>query len=146
PADDPLPRSGGQLVALELLYDREHADTSFPPGARRDVLPAKQEPHEVAGGDRLDLAPRSGPRVVVDPGQEPPGAELLGAVGRREVAAEGEAFALEPRHRDGGVTLGEPGRLRQLANRRRAPVLEVSSHHLGGGRVPVELSRRERRG
>src|SRR5205823_9679813 len=40
----------------------------------------------------------------------------------------------------------QPRRLRQLGDRRGPPVLQVSAHHLGGRGVPVERSRRDRRG
>src|SRR5262249_57841405 len=57
--DGLLPGPGGQLEALQLLDHREHAAAALAPGVRGDVLPAQQEPDEVPGRDRLDLAPRS---------------------------------------------------------------------------------------
>ena len=94
--DRVLPGPGGQLEALQLLDNGEHAEPALAPGARVHVLPAQQEPHEVPGGDRLDLGPLPLPGVGVDAGQQPPGAELLCAVRRGEPAAEREAFVLQP--------------------------------------------------
>jgi hypothetical protein len=119
------------------------------------VLPPKEEPHELLSGHRLDLPAEPGLGVVVDPSQQAPGAELLGAVGRRVVAAEGEAFTLQPGGGDGDIALGQTRGLRQVRNGRGPPVFQVAPEHLrrrsvaverdgGDGRMVIRLDRRLR--
>src|SRR5205823_8741113 len=96
----------------------------------RHVLPPKEEPHEVPGGDGLDLPSETRLRVVVDTGQEAPGAEFLGTFGIDEVAAKREAVALQAGQSDGHVTSGKPRRFPEVADRRWPPVFKVSPHHL----------------
>ncbi len=82
--DRPLPGACRDLEALQLLDDGQDAQPAFAPGAIRDMLPAQQEPHEVPGGHRLDLAPAALAGIDVDPRQQPPGAPLgVFAVTRR---------------------------------------------------------------
>ena len=106
-----------------------------------DVLPAQQEPDEVPGGDRLDLAPLPLPGVGVDPGQQPPGAVLLRpAVAGGEAAADGEAFLLQPGQRADIAASGSP-----VAWTRSATAdgrgLQVAAEHVRGRRVRVSRRR-----
>ena len=125
--DGLLPGAGRDLEALQLLDDREDAQPPFAPGAIRDVLPAQQEPHEVPGGDRLNLAPAPLPGVGVDPCQQPPGAALLSFVPRGEVALDREALRLERRERadDQARRAGRPPA--KLGNGGRAAALQVAA-------------------
>ena len=99
--DRGFPGPRGDLEALELLDRREQPSPPLELGARGDVLPPEQEPDEVLGGDRLDLAPEPLGRVPVDPREEPPLAELHGrpagrlGVGGVEAAPQDDAGRLQ---------------------------------------------------
>ena len=70
--DGLLPRAGGDLEPLELVDDRQHAGPPLALGTGGDVLPLQQEPHELLGGDGLDLAPQAVLGVGVDARQQSP--------------------------------------------------------------------------
>jgi hypothetical protein len=58
----------------------DHLRQPFPTvelGTRRDVLPAKQEAHEIGDRDRLDLAPQAANGEAMDAGQQPTLAPFL---------------------------------------------------------------------
>jgi hypothetical protein len=132
-----LPRPGGQLVALQLLNDAEHTAPALAPGARRDALPAQQEPHEVPGGDRLDLAALPLPGVDVNAGKQPPGAELLAAAAPGEAAADGEALLFQPGQDGFNDGVRQAGCLGQVRDGRWAAAVQVAAEHVGGRDVRV---------
>ena len=65
-----LPGDGGSLEALELGHDHFERVRPLHACVGRDPLPAEQETHEVARGDRLDLGAQALDRVVVDTGEQ----------------------------------------------------------------------------
>jgi hypothetical protein len=123
-----LPGPGGDLESLQLL---DHGEEALPPlqlAARRDVLPSQEETQQILCGDGLDLAPEPLGRVPVDPGEEPPLAELLDARPRGiEVPPQEEALRLEPGQGGGNRRLGEACSLRQLRNRARPEARQMST-------------------
>ena len=94
------------------------------------MLPAQQEPDEVAGRDRLDLAPLALPGVRVDAGQHPPGAPLLGSVRVGEPAAQREALVLQPDQGQRHVRHAQRRRPGQLLRRDRPRHVQVPAQHL----------------
>ena len=77
----------------------------------------------------------------MNPGQDAPGAELLGTLRIAEPAAKGEPLGLQADKAHGDVALGQPGGVSQLGGGRRASVLEMPTEHLGHRLVPVRRSR-----
>ena len=75
--DGLLPCAGGDLEPLELVHDGQHAGPPLALCAGGDVLPLQQEPHELLGGDGLDLTTQAVLGIGVDAGQQPTRAPLL---------------------------------------------------------------------
>ena len=77
------------------------------------VLPASEEAHEVADGDRLNLTPQAVEREPVDAGEEAAVADVLN-VGVAEVSREDEAADLQLHEAAGDVLGGQAAAARQF--------------------------------
>ena len=88
-----LPGGRGQFEALQAPEYLSQASLAVEGVARRHVLPAGEEPHEVADGHRLDLTPQAVEREPVDAGQEAAIADVLD-IRVPETAGEDEATGL----------------------------------------------------
>ena len=67
-----FPGGRGDFVALQLLDDVQRAVRSVKLRAGLQMLPVIQEPHEVAGVHRLDLAAQPAERQPVNACEDPP--------------------------------------------------------------------------
>ncbi len=118
--DLPLPGARRRMEPLELADDLGEAARSVEPRARRGVLPAEEEAHQVGAGDGLDLAAQAPQREPVDAGQQSPvapvGARLAAG---QERAAEQDPLRLEAVERGHGERQGkaEAGRDRGCGDR-----------------------------
>src|SRR5207249_12221454 len=95
-----------------------------------DPLPAEQEPHEVGGRDRLDLAAQALERVAVDAREHPPLAPLELGGARGKPAPQHESLVLENPQGEVDVGYRDAERAPQLGRRRRAHGLESPAHQL----------------
>ncbi len=124
----PLPTDGRDVVALELSDRLQQAALALQLRARRDVLPAQQEAHEVLRGDRLDLGAQAVERVAVDARQQAAVAPLLVAVADAEAPAHRHAaFALQERQGRADRALRQARAVGKFAHGRWAEHLEVSA-------------------
>jgi hypothetical protein len=81
-----------------------------------DVLPAQQEAHEIAGGDRFDLLAQAMQRVMVDAGEQPAFAPFIRRA-RREGSTQHEALVLQGEQGLFDAAGRQPKRLRQCGRR-----------------------------
>ena len=105
-----LPGGGRGLEALELRHDDLEGVRPLHACIGRHALPAKQEAHEVARGDRLDLGTQALDRVVVDARKQPTLAPFVSDCLRREAAAHDEALGLKCRQGGFDLIASEPER------------------------------------
>ena len=75
--DVAFPCTCGNLEALELIDHIQDAEATLALSPGDYVLPPQQEPHELLGGDRLDLASQAVLCICVDAREEAPSAPLL---------------------------------------------------------------------
>ena len=106
------------------------------------MLPPQQEPHQVLGGDGLDLPAQALLGVDVDAGEEPAGAPLLVIDGRVKLPLQDKAFMLELGQRHAYGTFGQTGDGGQLAGRHRTESLEMAADH-GDCRGPLRITCQE---
>ena len=134
--DVALPLAGGDLDPLELVDHLEQAATTFGLSAGGDVLPAGEEPDEVADRSRVDPLTTPAPARRVEPHQQ---------VARAHQRPSGSAMAdparLETRQTSAGPGLGDRGATNRTSREGiagdepfdgdRTGDFEVTAHALG---------------
>ena len=154
-----LPGPDRGLVALQLPDDPSQPVDAAVLGRAGDVLPLRQEAHELLGGDRFDPPASLGARVGVDAGEEATARPLdrgrvVSGVDRplAEAPLDGEALRLEGGESDGDTAGWQAGAPDQRSVRQRGGHLQVAAEHLGrrllgGAAVDVHaLDERSHRG
>ena len=140
-----FPGGGGHFVSLQLLDYVKRAVRAMQLCARLHVLPVIQEPHEVAGVHRLDLAAQPAERHPVNAGQHSAIAPFdLAAVGRRrcrKTAAQYLSFSFEPEERSLHYLGRQPESLPEIALRLRPARFQPPAQGLSRGRLLIGCGR-----
>src|SRR5262249_8283678 len=92
--DRRFPSGGGGLVALKLAQDLKQAIGAMKLSARREMLPASKESHEVGAGYRVALFAQGSESEAMNAGENPAMA-VFGFCCRREPALENHAFGFQ---------------------------------------------------
>ena len=130
--DGALPGGGRQFEALQTLDGAPQAGLAVEGVAGGGVLPADEEAHEVADGDRLDFAAQTVEGEAVNAGEKAAVADVLD-VGGAEVSGKDEAADLQLHQAAGDVLGAQAAAVCQFLGSGRPADLGVTAEQQAAG-------------